>query len=102
VLGGGARPALSYFVVQVTLDIPDELCAGWAAPRRSFRNVFLRHLLSKPTYREHNLSTNQLRRLLGFETRHELDGFLKAREIWLEYGIEDLERNRKLHRQLGL
>jgi hypothetical protein len=28
--------------------------------------------------------------------------FLKAHEVWLEYGVEDLERDREPHRNLGL
>jgi hypothetical protein len=40
------------------------------------------------------LSSFETRRLLGFETRYELDGFLKAHNV-LEhaYNIEDFERD---------
>jgi hypothetical protein len=30
-----------------------------------------------------------LQRLFGIETSYELDGFLKAHEIWIEYTLED-------------
>ena len=53
-------------------------------------------------YRERKLTAAQLRRILGFETRYQLDGFLKKHEVWLEYTWQDLERDRKTHRQLGL
>ena len=33
-----------------------------------------------------------MRQLLGPETRDELDGLLKAQEVWLNYTMEDLER----------
>ena len=48
------------------------------------------------------LTEPQLRQLLGLQTRHELDGFLKAHEVWLDYTLGDLERDRETHRQLGL
>ena len=85
----------------VTLDIPDELSAALASAGRELsRSVF--EALALEAYRERKLSTAQLRRLLGFESRYELDGFLKAREVWLEYGAEDLQRDRDTHRNLGL
>ncbi len=85
----------------VTLDLPDELAAALLAqgsdlPRSALESIALE------AYREHKLSTAQLRRLLGFESRYELDGFLKQREVWLEYTWQDLERDREEHRHLGL
>jgi hypothetical protein len=53
-------------------------------------------------YREHKLTTAQLRRVLGFESRYELDGFLKQHEVWMEYTWEDVERDRESHEKLGL
>jgi len=47
------------------------------------------------------LTEPQLAQLLGFATRHELDGFLKAHEIWLNYTPADLERERAALRRLG-
>ena len=43
-------------------------------------------------YRERKIATAQLRRLLGFESGYDLDGFLKQHEVWLEYGWEELEK----------
>jgi hypothetical protein len=42
-----------------------------------------------------------VRKLLGFATRDELDGFLKAIEVWLAYSADDLERERVALRGLG-
>jgi hypothetical protein len=87
-------------VAQVTLDIPDDLLAALAAPGQELsRSVFEAVVLE--AYRERKLSTAQLRRLLGFETGYELDGFLKTHQVWLEYSFEDLKRNREAHRKLG-
>jgi hypothetical protein len=43
----------------------------------------------------------QVQKLLGFATRDELDGFLKAHEVWLGYSVDDLERERAALRRLG-
>jgi hypothetical protein len=40
--------------------------------------------------------------LLGYETRIEVDAFLKNHGVELEYAMEDLERDRETHRRLGL
>ncbi len=87
----------SRVVAIVTLDIPDELSAALAAGRELSRSVF--EALALEACRERKLSTAQLGRLLGFESRYELDGFLKAREVWLECGAEGLERGRNTQLQ---
>jgi hypothetical protein len=87
--------------MQVTIDLPDELSTALAAagpdlPRAAFEAIALEQ------YRERKLTTAQLRRLLGFESRHELDGFLKQHGVWLEYTWQDLEHDREAHHRLGL
>ncbi|MGA7416308.1 MAG: hypothetical protein WBW33_37910 [Bryobacteraceae bacterium] len=54
------------------------------------------------TYRAgHSKVSAWLRRLLGFETRYELDGFLKAHDVWMNYTIDDLRREVATLQQLG-
>jgi len=88
-------------MAHVTINIPEELSVAISSPGRDLSRTVL-EALALEAYREHKLSTAQLRRLLGFQSRHELDGFLKAHDVWLEYGVEDLERDREAHRKLGL
>jgi len=45
---------------------------------------------------------SELRQLLGYETRMEVDAFLKSHGVELEYTLEDIERDRDTHRQLGI
>jgi predicted HTH domain antitoxin len=47
------------------------------------------------------LTNKQFATLLGL-SRYELDGFLKSREIWLDYTMDDLNRDLETHRRLGL
>ena len=43
----------------------------------------------------------EIRKLLGFETDDQHDGFLKTHDVWIDYTMEDLERERKGLRRLG-
>jgi len=52
-------------------------------------------------YKAGRLTGAELRRLLGLETRCELDGFLKAHDVWIEYTIEDYHREMETLRRLG-
>jgi len=52
-------------------------------------------------YRSGRISQAELRRLLGFRTRYELDGFLKTHQIWIEYNVEDFHRELDELKRLG-
>ena len=86
---------------RVTLDLPDELSAFLAVSGQHLERAAF-EAIALEGYRERKLTTAQLRRLLGFESRYELDGFLKQHEVWLDYTWQDLEQDRETHRQLGL
>ena len=73
----------------------------WAALARICPALFW-EALALEAYRAGKLSTAQLRQVLGLQTRMEVDGFLKAHGLELEYTLQDLERDREAHRQLGL
>jgi predicted HTH domain antitoxin len=85
----------------VSLDLPEELSAALGFPDRDLPRAAL-EAIALEAYRECKLSTAQLRRLLGFETLLEVDEFLKQHGVELEYTTEDLERDREVHRRLGL
>ena len=97
-----SRPYRHTRPMRLTLDLPDELSADLAASGHQDLPRAALEAIAIEAYRERNLSTAQLRRLLGFETRYELDGFLKQHEVWLEYSWEDLERDRETHLRLSL
>jgi len=52
-------------------------------------------------YTEGHLTKPELAQLLSLETSYQLDGFLKAHAIWIDYTMEDLERERETFRRLG-
>jgi hypothetical protein len=86
---------------QVILNLPDELSVALSGSGQELSRAAL-EAIALEAYRERKLTAGQLRRILGFETRFQLDGFLKEHEVWLEYAWEDLEKDRETHRQLGL
>jgi hypothetical protein len=74
--------------MQITVELPDDL-AQRPDPAREALEAF-----AIEGYRSGALSAYQTRLLLGFETRFELDGFLKQHEIWDHaYGVEDLKKD---------
>ena len=85
----------------VTIALPDELSAALASPGQDLsRSAF--EALALTAYRERKITAAQLRQLLGYDTRMEVDAFLKRHGVELEYTQEDLERDRETHRRLGL
>ncbi len=74
--------------------------SGWRLRGRSCRAGRWRHLRSEE-HKAGRITEAQVQKLLGFATRDELDGFLKAHEVWLSYSADDLERERAALRRLG-
>ena len=60
-----------------------------------------REVLALEEYKSGHLTKPELRQLLGFETSYQLDGFLKAHDVWIDYTVEDLERERTSLKRLG-
>jgi hypothetical protein len=85
----------------VTIAVPDELSAALAAPGQDLSRAAFEALVLS-AYREHKISAAQLRQLLRYETRMEVDAFLKTHGAELEHTLEDIERDRETHRQLGM
>jgi predicted HTH domain antitoxin len=52
-------------------------------------------------YRKQRLTDKQLATLLGL-SRFELDGFLSGREVWLEYTMDELNRDLETYRRLDI
>jgi hypothetical protein len=74
--------------MQITVQLPDDL-AQRPNPAREALEAF-----AIEGYRSGALSAYQVRLLLGFETRYELDGFLKDHQVWEHaYSVEDLEKD---------
>jgi hypothetical protein len=85
----------------LTLRIPDELAARLGASGPDLERQALEALVVE-SFRAGRMTTEDLRKALGFEVLNEVDGFLKARGVYESYGLADLERERRTLDQLGL
>ena len=79
--------------MQVSVELPDDVVRGlqekWKnVPRGVLESVALEG------YRSGALTQEQVRRLLGFATRVEVDGFLKEHGTF-DYMLGDLEQDRE-------
>ena len=82
----------------ITLELPEdiakELETRWTdLPRAAVESLALE------AYRSHVLSAAQLRRLLGFETRTQVDAFLKEHEVY-DFTVADFEQDCETLRQV--
>jgi Uncharacterised protein family (UPF0175) len=74
--------------MQIIVQPPDNL-AKYPNPARAALEAF-----AIEGYRSGALSAFQIRVLLGFETRYDLDGFLKDHQVWEHsYSVNDLEND---------
>jgi len=87
--------------MNLTVEIPDDLvdllnAAGGDLSRRALEALALEE------YKSGHITKAEVRRLRGFSTRCDLDGFPKAHEVWSDYTIEDLHREIQDLQSLGL
>ena len=86
--------------MNLTLQIPDDLAQRLTAAGQDLSRRAL-EALALDEYKDGNLTRPDLRRLLGFDTSIQLDSFLKAHDVWIDYTIEDFEREREGLLRLG-
>lgn len=77
----------------VTIQIPDDIVSSMTSGGDASRQAI--EALALEGYRSGKLTESQVRRLLGYETRMEVHGFLKDHHVFLDYTMEDLERERQ-------
>lgn len=89
--------------MDVTVPIPDGFAARFGSAAELGRRAL--EALALEEFRAGRLNKVELRQLLGFETRAELDGFLllkarglllEARSLLEEYTLADLDRERQV------
>jgi hypothetical protein len=47
------------------------------------------------------LNEEQVRKILAYGTRMQVDGFLKEHEVYLDYKLEDVDRETKTSREFS-
>jgi len=86
--------------MQVTVEIPDELTEEVKQNGGDVSRELL-EAYALQGYREGRLTSHQVGRFLGFETPMEVDAFLKAHGVYLEYDEEDFAQDAETSRYLG-
>ena len=80
--------------MEVTVQIPDDLARRLTAVGGDLSRRAL-EALALEEFKSGHLTKLELRRILGFGTRYQLDGFLKAHDVFEEFTLEDLDRDRE-------
>jgi Uncharacterised protein family (UPF0175) len=86
--------------MELTVQIPDDVARRLNAVGGDLSRRALEALVAEE-YRHGRLSRPDLRLVLGFETGDQIDTFLKAHNVWIEFTIDDLERERAGLQRLG-
>lgn len=79
--------------MEVTINLPEDVAKVFSANGENIEREVL-EATAIEGYRDGKLSRAQIGRMLGFN-RFETDAFLKARNVPLNYSIEDLEQDRR-------
>ncbi len=87
--------------MNLTVHIPDDVARRIGASEGEISRRAL-EALALEAFGHGHVTKPELRRMLGFETREALDGFLKAHDIFMEYTLEELEQERRDLRRIGL
>ena len=74
------------------LEIPDDL-ASQLAPEPGDLTRMAIEAVALEGVRSGKLTVSQGRRLLGLESRYEMDGFLKAHGVFLDLTLDDVRRD---------
>ena len=77
--------------MNLTVEIPDEIGGSLGSGGDLSRRVLEGFAIEE--YKSQRISKAQLRRLLGLETRYEVDGFLKDHQGSPNITIEDIRRD---------
>jgi len=84
--------------MQITLELPEDIAKGLGSRWKDLPRAAMESLALE-AYRSKALTAAQLRRLLGFGTRMQVDAFLKEHEVY-DLTVADFEQDRETLRQL--
>ena len=83
----------------IELDLPEDIARDLSAQEGGLSRAALESLALEG-YRAGHLSEEQLRRMLGFDSRFEVHDFLKQHQTYLNYTEADLEHDLSVARSL--
>ncbi|MGD1069935.1 MAG: UPF0175 family protein [Bryobacteraceae bacterium] len=83
--------------MQITVELPEDIARHLGASHPDLSRAALEALAVEGA-RSGELTTAQVRRLMGFATRAQVDAFLKAHEVFLPVTAADVERDAETSR----
>ena len=86
--------------MQITLELPDDVAQGLEAQLKNLPRALLESFALEG-YRSGKLTEEQVRKILGYGTRMQVDGFLKEHGVYLDYTLEDLDRETETSREFS-
>lgn len=87
--------------MQITLELPEDIAQGLESKWKDLSRAALESLALEG-YRAGVLTAADLRRLLGFDTRMQVDAFLKKHGVTEDYTAADFERDREALRRVRM
>src|SRR5918911_5378689 len=91
---GAKDVSLRRCIMQVIIDLPEDIARQLQANEQSLERGVL-EAIALEGYRSGKLTQAQVRKILGLQTDLQVDAFLKSHNVYLEYSLEDLERDRE-------
>jgi hypothetical protein len=86
--------------IAVTVQLPEDVATVLQNLDEDLSLTALKSLAAE-SYRSKILTDAQIMRLMGFESRFELDEFLKEHKIYFDYSLEEIERDARASRQIS-
>jgi hypothetical protein len=77
--------------MRITVEIPDDLAQQLVSLGGDPARILLEDFAAE-SYRAGKLTMEQIRQLLGFDTRMQVDAFLQQRQVY-DYTVQDLEKD---------
>lgn len=87
-------------ILEVTVHIPDDLATRLSESGGDLSRRVL-EALALEEFKSGRITKAELRRLLGFGARYQLDGFLKVHHVYENYTMDDFEREREALKSSG-
>jgi predicted HTH domain antitoxin len=86
--------------MQITVELPDEIARRLSAWQPDLSRAVL-EATAIEAVRDGVISAGKAAEMLGV-SRDAMDGILKRAEVYLDYTVEEVERDRETHRRLGI
>jgi Uncharacterised protein family (UPF0175) len=86
--------------MQINLELPDDVAKVLESQVKNLPRALL-EIFALEGYRSGMLNEEQVRKILAYGTRMQVDGFLKEHEVYLDYKLEDVDRETETSREFS-